>query len=179
MNPMNPKQYVEAMIRYRNQQVAERELRPWQPAARARFYAEHFAETLRAAGFRAARTWQPEPEKEHVRVYLGGDRYVAFSRDGPALTDGGRVAYESLAYIRDIFGRTRRTPQATFRLDMLYPSQRRAWLDAVASYTAWQTETFDAFFTAHEEFLEALDQLAPDDPDFLQYALHLLDRQAI
>lgn len=162
---MTPRQLVMAMIRYRNQQVAARELMPWQDAARARFYADHFAETLRSFGFKHARVWQPDPEKELVRVYIGRQGYVSVDREGPALFDYDRVAKER--------------GQVTFMLSWLYSSQRDAWREALEVFRAWQQSMVAARDAQHDEFLATVEAMTPDDPDFVEYAAHLLEREAV
>lgn len=161
---MNPRQLVQGMIRYRNQQVAARELLPWQPAARARFYGEHFAETLRAFGFGQARVWQPDVTKEFVRVYIGKQGYVPVDREGPALSDHGRKAVE-------------RRSEVTFSISWLYASQKRPWMDAVEAFKAWRDAMLEGAEEAREEFVETVQAVEPDDPDFVEYALHLLDKE--
>lgn len=163
---MNPRQLVQGMIRYRNQQVAARELLPWQPAARARFYGEHFAETLRAFGFGQARVWQPDVAKEFVRVYVGRQGYVSVGREGPALTDRGRKAVE-------------RGREMTFSISWLYASQKRPWMDAVEAFKAWRDTMLAVTEEAREEFVGAVQMMDPDDPDFVEYALHLLDKEGM
>ncbi len=160
---MNPRQIVQGMIRYRNQQVAARELLPWQPAARARFYGEHFAETLRAFGFGQARVWQPNVAEEFVRVYIGKQGYVSISREGPALSDHDRVSKER--------------GKITFAQQWLYSSQQRPWRDAVDAFKAWRSAMTAAAEAEREEFVETVQMMEPDDPDFVEYALHLLDKE--